>query len=59
LSSTQSEVESFLSAHKENPVCPHLEVETYTWEVLPPALRPSDLCSAIARELTWVRDRVA
>jgi hypothetical protein len=59
LSSTQSCVESFLSAHKENPLCPHLEVETYTWEVLPPALRPSDLCSAIARELTWVRDRVA
>jgi hypothetical protein len=35
-----------------------LEVETYTWSVLPPADRPRDaesLAAGIARELAWVR----
>jgi sugar phosphate isomerase/epimerase len=35
-----------------------LEVETYTWDVLPPEYRTSDVCTAIARELAWVRDRL-
>ncbi|MFA9431411.1 metabolite traffic protein EboE [Egicoccus sp. AB-alg2] len=41
------------------PVTTHLEVETYTWTVLPPAERPvtdHDLADALARELTWTRD---
>ncbi|HWM88705.1 MAG TPA: hypothetical protein VNO33_22800, partial [Kofleriaceae bacterium] len=36
---------------------PHLEVETYTWSVLPEGERPSDtasLCAGIAAELAWV-----
>ena len=37
---------------------PHLEVETYTWDVLPPALRDGDLERDIARELTWVRSQL-
>ncbi|MEL7450451.1 MAG: metabolite traffic protein EboE [Pseudomonadota bacterium] len=35
---------------------PHLEVETYTWHVLPPSLRPTDdesLHRGIAAELAW------
>lgn len=35
-----------------------LEVETYTWDVLPPEYRTTDMCTAIARELAWVRDRL-
>jgi hypothetical protein len=38
-------------------VLPHLEVETYTWSVLPGEERPTDvegLCRGIAAELTWV-----
>lgn len=37
----------------------HLEVETYTWQALPPALRPrarSQLADGIAAELTLARD---
>lgn len=40
---------------------PHLEVETYTWTVLPEAERPRDadsLCAGIASELTWVREEL-
>ncbi|TPQ18779.1 metabolite traffic protein EboE [Streptomyces sporangiiformans] len=35
--------------------CDHIEVETYTWSVLPEP--PADLARAIAAELAWVRDR--
>ena len=36
----------------------HLEVETYTWDVLPPELRQDGLVADLARELTWVRARL-
>lgn len=43
------------------PLTRHLEVETYTWSVLPPELRPRDdvdLVEGIARELRWASDRL-
>jgi hypothetical protein len=40
-------------------VSPHLEAETYTWDVLPPAFAGEDKAAAIARELNWVKDRLA
>jgi sugar phosphate isomerase/epimerase len=42
-------------------VCDHFEVETYTWNVLPPAQRPSgpaQLAGGIAAELRFARDAV-
>jgi len=39
----------------------HLEVETYTWSVLPQRLRPVDdqgLVRGLAAELAWVRDEL-
>ncbi|KUO20049.1 metabolite traffic protein EboE [Streptomyces dysideae] len=36
--------------------CDHIEVETYTWSVLPEP--PADLVGGIAAELAWVRDRL-
>ncbi|SEO62468.1 metabolite traffic protein EboE [Actinacidiphila rubida] len=42
-----------------HPRCHHLEVETYTWQALPPALRPADdaaLAAGIAAELALARD---
>lgn len=35
--------------------CDHIEVETYTWSVLPEP--PTDLPGGIAAELAWARDR--
>ncbi|WP_298178508.1 metabolite traffic protein EboE [Saccharomonospora sp.] len=37
---------------------PHIEVETYTWSVLPRAHR-TDLATGIAEELRWARTEVA
>ncbi|MFJ2768687.1 metabolite traffic protein EboE [Streptomyces sp. NPDC087300] len=42
-----------------SPLTRHLEVETYTWQALPPALRPRgrpQLAEGIAAELTLARD---
>ncbi|HVR61081.1 MAG TPA: metabolite traffic protein EboE [Polyangia bacterium] len=36
--------------------CRHLEVETYTWDVLPAAYRDTPVVDAIARELRWTLD---
>ena len=34
--------------------CPHLEIETYTFDVLPPDVHPGDIVKSIAREYSWV-----
>lgn len=42
-------------------VTPHLEVETYTWGVLPPEQRPRDdagLVAGLAAELDWTRSEL-
>jgi hypothetical protein len=40
---------------KSKPFSNHLEVETYTWEVLPESLKmPID--QSIIRELNWVKE---
>lgn len=52
---TQPYLASLLDLLKRDDICPYLEVETYTWDVLPPEHRTSDVCTAIARELTWAR----
>jgi hypothetical protein len=54
LRSTQSFLRDVLIQHRENPISPHLEVETYTWDVLPERYRGEDVVSAVARELDWV-----
>lgn len=55
LRSTQQNLRDVLALCRKRAVSPHLEVETYTWGVLPPALRSQDLSHDIARELSWVR----
>ena len=54
--STQAFLAELLARHARAPLAPHLEVETYTWDVLPPELRDQPIADAIARELAWVRE---
>ena len=58
IGSTQDVLKDVLALCRERAVSPHLEVETYTWSVLPPALREGDLGQAIAREVQWVRSQL-
>ncbi|MEU7823477.1 metabolite traffic protein EboE [Catellatospora sp. NPDC049133] len=51
-----------LAALLTNSDCDHFEVETYTWDVLPPSARPTDdagLAEGIAAELAFARDQFA
>jgi hypothetical protein len=57
LSSTQDEITEVLALQKIKPFTQHLEVETYTWEVLPPDLK-LPLQDSIIRELQWVKQIV-
>jgi sugar phosphate isomerase/epimerase len=57
--STQPTLRAALGCTREDFVAPHLEVETYTWSVLPPALRQENLADAISRELNWVKQELA
>lgn len=54
LRSTISHVAEVLAWKRENPdACPHYEIETYTWGVLPPGLqRPVE--EQLAAEFRWV-----
>jgi sugar phosphate isomerase/epimerase len=58
-SSTRDFVEDVLLLHRHRPLSRHLEVETYTWNVLPPQMRTEAMEDAIARELNWVRETLA
>lgn len=57
LESTQADILTVLSIQKNNPVTTHIEVETYTWEVLPDALK-LPVAESITRELSWVKDEL-
>jgi hypothetical protein len=44
----------------ENPkLCAHLEMETYTWEVLPPELKMGSVVEQLAAEYDWTLARLA
>lgn len=55
--STQDEVKRVIAILRKKDVTTHLEVETYTWSVLPPELK-ADLTDSIIEELTWVYDQI-
>ncbi len=56
--STQDDLLPLLDELARADACPHLEVETYTWDVLPRAFRGVPVEEAIARELGFVMNRL-
>jgi hypothetical protein len=57
LQSTQADIKEVLALLKERNYSRHIEVETYTWEVLPKDLQ-TDLATSIERELIWVKEHL-
>ncbi|SMC69786.1 metabolite traffic protein EboE [Pedobacter nyackensis] len=55
LQSTQDDITTLLELQKNKPFTNHLEVETYTWEVLPEQLK-LPIAQSISNELSWVID---
>jgi hypothetical protein len=58
LESTQRDVRRTLELVVERSACRHLEIETYTWDVLPDDLKATSV-EQIAREYEWVLDVLA
>ncbi len=56
--STRFAIEDALAFHKERPLSAQLEIETYTWDVLPEHLKTGDIVDYVCRELEWVRDQL-
>lgn len=58
LGSTREDVSKALAIQSLQPQADHLEIETYTWDVLPQALKmPVD--QSVAREMKWVLAEIA
>lgn len=57
LVSTQQDIIDTLAVWSEKNFTNHLEVETYTWDVLPENMR-TDIVSSVVRELAWVKETI-
>ena len=53
LQSTQQDIIGALNMHKQQQLTGHLEIETYTWDVLPDELK-LPITDSIIREMEWV-----
>lgn len=57
LFSTQDHILKTMQYLKLDPISEHLEIETYTWDVLPVALK-QDLSVSIMREIEWFKSHM-
>lgn len=55
---TRSGIDDALDFHARTPLSTHLEIETYTWDVLPQHLKTGDITEYVVRELEYVRGRL-
>jgi sugar phosphate isomerase/epimerase len=56
---TRFAIEEALRFHKQKPLSRQLEIETYTWDVLPENLKTGDIVDYVCRELEWVRGQLS
>ena len=56
---TRFAIEDALKFHKANPLSRQLEIETYTWDVLPASLKTGDIVDYVCRELEWVKGQLS
>jgi hypothetical protein len=55
---TRFAIEEALAFHKANPISAQLEIETYTWDVLPDNLKTGNIVDYICMELDWVKSQL-
>jgi hypothetical protein len=55
---TRFGIDAALAVHAATPLSTHLEIETYTWDVLPDHLKTGDITEYVVRELEYVRDEL-
>jgi hypothetical protein len=55
---TRFGVQEALRMHRDQPLSDHLEIETYTWDVLPADLLSGDIVDNVTRELEFVKNEL-
>jgi hypothetical protein len=55
---TRFALEDALRFHKATPLSRQLEIETYTWDVLPEHLKTGDIVDYVVREIEWVKGQL-
>ena len=55
---TRFALEQALAVHRKTPLSTHLEIETYTWDVLPQHLKTGDIVEYVTREIDWVKGQL-
>jgi hypothetical protein len=56
--STQPFLRELLAIQTTHGISAHLEIETYTWSVLPPEHRGTDVVEDVVHEIEWVLDQL-
>jgi hypothetical protein len=56
LRTTRPGIEDAIAVHAQTPLSDQVEIETYTWDVLPAHLKTGDITGYLRRELEWLRD---
>ena len=60
LGNTAAHVEGLIAVLGQNPrLCAHLEMETYTWAVLPPPFQARDVVDQLVGEYAWTMARLS
>jgi hypothetical protein len=55
---TRFAIEDALKFHKAKPLSRQLEIETYTWDVLPDNLKTGNIVDYVCREIEWVKGQL-
>ena len=55
---TRPAIEEALALHKADPLSAQVEIETYTWDVLPEHLKTGNIVDYVVKELEWVKSQL-
>ncbi len=58
LGTTRFAIAEALAKHRATPLSDQVEIETYTWDVLPAQFKTGDIVEYVERELTWVLEQL-
>ncbi len=59
LQTTRASTADALALHREQPLSRHVEIETYTFDVLPEEFKTGDIVEYVSREIEWATAELA
>jgi hypothetical protein len=58
LETTRASTAAALRMHRDAALSRHVEIETYTWDVLPDEFKTGDIVEYVSREIEWARSEL-